>query len=765
MSIDARVSHSSHWGAFTAETRGGRVVGVHPFARDPDPTPLIAGIPGAVHAPSRIDRPYVRRGWLRGDRAGGTLRGAEPFVPVDWDTATRLVAGEIARVRDAHGPGAILGGSYGWSSAGRFHHARTQLHRLLAASGGFTAQVNSYSYAAGQALLPHVIGGTESLIGPVVDWRAIAANARLMVCFGGAPLRNGQVSSGGTGAHEMAGWLRHAVQSGVRLVNVSPLRQDLPGAAWLPIRPGTDAALMLAMAHVLIEEGRVDQDFLLRCTTGFDRLRAYVREQGATPAWAAPITGLDPARIVRLARDCAAVPTMLTAAWSLQRAEFGEQPYWMLIALAAMLGGIGRPGTGFGFGHGSIGGMGAPRPAVPSVGMSPLPNPCDSVIPVARVTEALERPGREYDFNGKRRRYPDLRLIHWAGGNPFHHHQDINRLQRAWARAETIVVHEPWWTATARHADIVLPATTTLERDDIGSGGRDRFVIAMKRAIPPVGQARDDFAILSDIADALGGGVRARFDEGRDVPAWLRFMYDRARTAAAARGVAMPDFDAFWAEGFVELPMPERDAVPFEAFARDPAAHPLATPSGRIELFSETVDGFGYDDCPGHPVWRAPTEYLGAPLAVRYPIHLLTVQPATRLHGQLDQAGESLASKVRGREPILLHAEDAAARGIAEGDVVRAFNGRGACLAGARLTRDLLRGVAVLATGAWYDSETPGEPGALCVHGNPNVLTQDVGTSRLGQGPSAQSCLVEVERWTAPLPPVRAHAPPAIEAP
>ncbi len=149
-------------------------------------------------------------------------------------------------------------------------------------------------------------------------------------------------------------------------------------------------------------------------------------------------------------------------------------------------------------------------------------------------------------------------------------------------------------------------------------------------------------------------------------------------------------------------------------------------------------------------------------LAARFPLHLLSVQPETRLHWQLDQGRVAAASKIDGREPITLHADDAAARGIAAGDIVRVFNDRGTCLAGVRLTRDILPGVAVLATGAWLDPLDPGAPGSLCVHGNPNVLTQDVGTSRLAQGPSAQSCLVEVERWEGPLPPITVHAPPAI---
>ena len=755
--------HVAHWGAFTALVEDGRLGAVRPFAHDPEPPPLLQSIAGAVHAPSRIDRPYVRRGWLGGDRAGGTPRGGEPFVPVAWDRAIDLVAGEIARVRAVHGPASIFGGSYGWSSAGRFHHARQQLHRMLAASGGYTGQLTNYSYATGMTLMPHIVGGNECIYGPVAAWADIARHARLMVCFGGARYGNGQVHSGGGGEHLMRPTAEHAAAAGVRLVTVSPLRGDLPGE-WLPIRPCTDTALMLALAHVLLEENLADQEFLAHYTVGFERLAAYVRGLAdgiaKSPAWAAPITGIAVEQITALARDCGRLPTMLTATWALQRAQYGEQPFWMLVALAAMLGGIGKPGQGFGFGYGSIAGMGTPRSEIPSVALPSLGNPASSFIPVARLTEMLENPGGDYDYNGRSLRYPDTRLIYWAGGNPFHHHQDLNRLLRAWARVETIVVNEPWWTPLARHADIVLPATTTLERDDIGSSGRDRFIHAMHQAIPPQHRARNDFDIFADIADALG--VRDRFTGQRDPATWLRILYERTRSAAARAGVEIADFDRFWAEGFVEIPGPREQAIPFASFRRAPAQDPLATPSGKIEIFSATIAGFGYDDCPGHPVWKEPKEYLGTPLARRFPLHLLSVQPATRLHGQMDQGAVSLEAKIAGREPLAMHPEDARRRRLSEGALVRVFNDRGACLAGLVLSEKLSPGVVMLQTGAWFDPLEPGKPGSLCVHGNPNVLTADIGTSRLGQGPSAHSCLVEVERWEEPLPPVKVHVPPPI---
>src|SRR5579862_9851029 len=127
------VRNHSHWGAFLAEVEDGRVIGVRPFERDADPSPLINAIPAAVHSETRIAQPMVRQGWLAGGPGNGKGRGHEPFVPVSWDKALDLVASELARVKRDHGPAAILGGSQGWGSAGIFHEARAQLRRFLSA--------------------------------------------------------------------------------------------------------------------------------------------------------------------------------------------------------------------------------------------------------------------------------------------------------------------------------------------------------------------------------------------------------------------------------------------------------------------------------------------------------------------------------------------------------------------------------------------------------------------------------------------------------
>jgi biotin/methionine sulfoxide reductase len=573
----------------------------------------------------------------------------------------------------------------------------------------------------------------------------------------------------------------------MEIVNISPLADDVDrglGPMWLPLRPGSDVAVMLALAYVLVDEGRADLEFCRRYCVGADRLIAYITGAtdgvAKTPAWASALSAIPAATLVTLARRMSETRTMVTTSWSLQRAEYGEQPVWMSIALAALLGQIGLPGGGFGNGYASLGdiGGGATRVAVPA-----LPGGgkgSTSWIPVARVADMLLDPGGTYDFDGERRVYPDIRLVYWTGGNPFHHHQDLGRLRQAFRRPETIVVNEPYWTAMARHADVVLPATITLERNDIAAGRADEYVIAMQQALEPYGEARDDFAIFSGLAARLG--LEPAFSEGRDEHAWLRWIYERLSKRLADVGEPAPSFEEFWSAGQLRLPMEPEGRVFLADFRDDPDANPLRTPSGRIELFSDVIDAFGYDDCPPHPTWLEPLEWSLGARAATFPLLLVANNPATRLHSQLDPGGTSQAAKVAGREPIRMHPDDAASRGISAGDVVRVWNDRGACLAGAVLTEAVMAGVVQLSTGAWYDPDDPSAERPLCVHGNPNVLTADKGTSRLAQGCTGQHVLVDVERFggpagpeghqqgpagpeghqQGPAPPVRAHRPPTI---
>ena len=436
----------------------------------------------------------------------------------------------------------------------------------------------------------------------------------------------------------------------------------------------------------------------------------------------------------------------------------------MAVVLAAMLGHIGLPGGGVGFGYAAENKVGHKAFNVRLGSFPGLPHKIDSFIPVARVADMLLGSGESYDYNGEKREYPDIRLVYWAGGNPFHHHQDLNRLHRAWQEPETIISNEIWWNSTARHADIVLPVTSPLERNDIGGASDDGSVLAMPKAVEPPLHAKNDHEVFVSLAEKMG--VLDDFNDGLDETAWLERIYRQTQDRAAEQGIVMPDFATFWEEGSFRFPdLAEPEFVMLADFRQDPVANPLHTPSGKIEIFSEVIDGFNYDDCPGHAAWLEPVEWLGDEKSSSYPLHLISNQPATRLHSQLDNGALSRAAKINGREPVRISPSDAQARQIEDGDVVRISNERGAILAGASICPDIREGVIQISTGAWWDPVfDDGEP-FLCRHGNVNALTLDKGTSSLAQGPSALSCLVEMEKFAGELPELTVFRAPPVSTP
>lgn len=772
-SITRLIPTVTHWGAYRAEVKDGAVTSMHGFAADPDPSPSGRSMPGALSDAVRIAQPMIRQGWLKhGARRDGNARGSEPFVAVPWDEALDIAAAELSRVKQIHGNASIFAGSYGWASAGRFHHAQGQLRRFLNLFGGHAFSVNTYSAGAAEVIVPHVMGDFWGLTNQMSTWDVIADHTQLIVAFGGLALKNSQVHGGGFGKHVAREAQQRLAARGVKVVSVSAMRDDAADflkAQWIAPRPNTDVALMLGLAHTLVTDGLADEAFLNSHCVGWEKFRPYlIGQSDGVPKdadWASRITGVPPEMIRQLAHDMAARRILITISWSLQRADHGEQTYWMAITLAAMLGQIGLPGGGIGFGYGAANGIGAGGSRIHPPSLTVPANPVKAFIPVARITDMLENPGAVFDYNGQRLTYPDARIVYWCGGNPFHHHQNLGRLVRAWQRPETVIVHEAWWNANARHADIVLPVTTTLERNDITGALQDTYALAMHKAVEPFGQARSDHDIFAVLAARLG--LAEAFTDGRDEMGWIGLLYQRWQECAEKVGVTMPGFDAFWQQGYVEFPERGAGQVFLADFRKDPVAHKLATPSGKIEIFSERIAGFGYYDCPGHATWFEPAEWLGATRAKQYPLHLISNQPRTRLHSQYDNGAHAQASKVQGREPVWIHPIDASARKITSGDVVRLLNDRGSCLAGAVITDQVRPGVLQLATGAWFDpaaasAATRGNELPFCVHGNANVLTRDAGTSKLAQGSSAQTCLVEIERWAGEVPAVSVFAPPTI---
>ena len=758
---------STHWGTYRAKVKNGKVQELIGWEYDKDPSPIGPGILDIQDGPTRIDAPMVRKSWLeQGPGSRNDLRGIDPFIEVSWKKAEQLVADELTRVKNTYGNASIFGGSYGWASAGRFHHAQSQLHRFLNCIGGYTRSKFTYSFAAAEAMVPHILGSYRAYLDTCTSWDLINKNTELFVCFGGIPIKNGQISQGGTGKHYQRENLVEAANSGIEFINISPLKSDLIDEVkgeWITARPNTDTALMLGLAHTLHVEGLSDKQFLENYTQGFEKFLPYLLgtndgfEKNAD--WAASICNIPSPKIRELAQKISSKRTMISVSWSLTRQDHGEQPFWMAIMLASMVGQIGLPGGGFGFGYSATNYIGGQFKVLPGAAFPQADNEIENFIPVARISDLLLGPGEKFDFDGKTYVYPDTKIVYWAGGNPFHHHQDLNRLIKAWEKPDTIISNEWCWNTLAKRSDIVLPCTTPLERGDIMMTPRDPYVVSMSKLVEPHGKAKNDYEIFSGIARQMG--VEEKFTEGRNQEEWQKWIYKQTFERAAAANIKIPSYEKFREEKWFKIDDPSEPTLMLKDFREDPIKYPLDTQSGKIEIFSQTVSDFKYDDCPGHPVWIEPCEWLGQKNK-KFPLHLISNQPKNKLHSQMDHGNYSKSFKIEDREPVEINPNDAKSRGLKNGDIVKLFNDRGSCLAGVIVDEKVMPGVVQISTGAWYDPENPEKPNSMCKHGNPNVLTRDKGTSKLGQGPIAHSCLIEMEKYKDKPPKVTAHEPPII---
>jgi biotin/methionine sulfoxide reductase len=577
-------------------------------------------------------------------------------------------------------------------------------------------------------------------------WNTLEKECDLILMFGGMPLKNSQVSAGGVGKHTTEKELRKCVNAGTKFINISPNASDAAkflNAKQISIIPNTDTALMLSLAYILITSNNYDQKFIEEYTNGFNEFKSYVlgekNNKPCTPEWASSITSIPVETIKWLAKEISAKKTMVSISWSLQRASAGEQPLWMGITLASMLGHIGTEGGGIGFGYSSVNSTGDVFKKIPWKSLPQGNNKIRDFIPVARITDMLEKPNELFQYDGRKLKYPNIKLIYWAGGNPFHHHQDLNRLVKAWQKPKTIIVNEIWWNAQARHADIIFPANTALERNDIMLNPRDPTIIANKKTISSVGESKSDYEIFSSLANKLG--FENLFTENKSELDWLKYLWNESIKVSEEMNLKLPEFNKFWEEGFFEIPIEKTKKIMFKNFRDNPVKNPLNTPSGKIEITSNIIKNYNLKDCKGHPTWIEPYEWLGN--KDNFPLHLISNQPEYRLHGQLDNADYSLKNKIKDREPVLINSADAKERNIENNDIVLIFNKRGRVFAGARLSDEVSKGVLVLSTGAWFD---PNYEINADLHGNPNVLTKDIGTSLLSQGPTSHTCLVEIRK-------------------
>ncbi|OUX43616.1 aspartyl/glutamyl-tRNA(Asn/Gln) amidotransferase subunit C [bacterium TMED277] len=764
MKIKRHKYTSSHWGTYVAKSKGNNKISLSPFEKDKDPSIIGYGIEEILDDGNRITKPMIRKGWLDTKNCKPIgFRGNDEFVQVSWDEAFKIVSGEIQRVINKYGNKSLYAGSYGWASAGRFHHAQSHLKRFLNFTGGFTYSKNTYSFAAAEVLVPHVLGDFYNYLPETTSWDSIKKNSSLVVAFGGIPLKNGQINAGGLGSHEQREGIENASLLGVDFINISPIKSDLHlnKGEWIKINPNSDVALILALAFHLDEMQMVNQSFLDKYTVGYDKFIDYVRGKvDGIPKdanWACKITKISRKKILNLVNKIGkAKRTMISVSWSLTRQDHGEQPFWAAITLASMLGQIGLPGGGVGFGYSAVNSIGNNFTNIRGVSFPQGKNKSGSFIPVARITDMLEKPNETFNYNGATFTYPDIKLIYWAGGNPFHHHQDLNRMIKAWQKPDTIICNEWSWNALAKHSDIILPCTTSLERNDIMLSPRDPYVVYMEKIIDPIGESKSDFEIFCGLAKELG--FLKKYSENRSEIEWIKWIYDGSRERQNDPSV-FPTFDKFVEKGWFKVPNPKTPKLFLGNFIKNPDKYPLKTPSGKIEIFSEKIDSFNYSDCRGHAKWYEPIEY--ANIANQFKLHLLSNQPKFKLHSQLDNGSVSQKEKIMGRSIIEINKNDAQSRNITDKMPVRVYNSRGSCLAIAKISSNIMEGVTNIPTGAWLNPDT--DKALSCIHGNPNVLTLDKGTSQLAQGPIAHTCLVEIEPFLEELPELTAYKPPIID--
>ncbi|WP_070963132.1 trimethylamine-N-oxide reductase TorA [Vibrio sonorensis] len=772
----------SHWGAFRAHVYAGKVQEIKPLESDTHPTDMINGVKGIIYSPSRVRYPMVRLDWLKKHKYSAETRGNNRFIRVTWDEALDLFYRELERVQKDYGPWALHAGQTGWRQTGQFHSCTSHMQRAVGMHGNFITKVGDYSTGAGQTILPYVLGSTE-VYAQGTSWSEILKHSDNIILWANDPVKNLQVGWN-CETHQSFPYLeqlKEKVAKGeINVLSVDPVKnktQRYLGNDHLYINPQTDVAFMLAVAHVLYNEKLHDEKFIETYCLGFDDFIQYVQGETKdkiekTPEWAEEICGVSADEIRAFARMLVNGRTQILFGWCIQRQEHGEQPYWMGAVIAAMVGQIGLPGGGVSYGH-HYSGIGVPSTGFAAPGGFPRNldqgskpkwdnidyNGYSKTIPVARWIDCLLEPGKEIRYNGSKVKLPPYKMMVISGNNPWHHHQDRNRMKRAFRELQTVVTIEFAWTATCRFSDIVLPACTQWERNDIDVYGSysGKGLIAMHRLVDPLFQSKTDFDICRELTRRFGR--HEEYSRGMDEMEWVRSLYDDCKAANAGK-FDMPEFDEFWEKGVLDFGE-GKPWVRHADFREDPEINALGTPSGFIEITSRKIGRYGYEHCQEHPMWFEKTERCnGGPGSDKHPFWLQSCHPDKRLHSQMCESEEFRATySVQGREPIYINPKDAKAKGIKDGDLVRVYNDRGQLLAGAVLTDSYPQGVVRIEEGAWYGPLNE-KDGAICTYGDPNTLTLDIGSSELAQATSANTCLVNFEKFKGKVPPVTSFGGP-----
>ncbi len=678
-----------------------------------------------VYAPDRLRSPLKRVG----------ERGAGTFEPISWDEALDTVAKALVRIKQTYGQSSILL-MYSAGDMGRLNTGDLFAKVFTRATGGYTAHWGWHSNGGGQYASLATYGTVLS-----ANTRDDLLNSRLILLWGWNPTDS---------VHDTntSWYLAQAREAGIKIVAVDP-RYSASAATfaqqWIPIRPGTDAAMLIAMAYVIMDNNLQDQGFLDRCTVGVDQFKDYVlgKEDGIpkTPAWAESITGVPAAVTVALARDYAASkPAALVAGIAPGRTAYGEQFHRAAMTLAAMTGNIGVHG-------GNAAGTVWSGPSNqnfaklgPTVGqrMKGGGNPLDVATPRQDSLPASDRfwkgwtsVGRINRFyvadailKGKAGGYPvDLKLLYIVNQNCLNQLSNTNKIARALRELEFIVVHDQFMTPTAKFADIVLPSTMFLERIDVTAGGATPFYGYMNKVVEPPDGLMSHFQIAVELARRLGVPDYGEKTEDE----WLREI--------VADSTRIPSYDTFKKQGAYKIRLPG-PAISFEKQVSDPPNNPFPTPSGKIEIYSKQLADMKNPMLPPVPKYIETWESRNDPLAAKYPLQLITTHCKRRAHSQFENIPWLREIET---QAITMNSADACARDIRDGDKVRIFNDRGEMVIPAIVSERIMPGVVDIPQGAWYDPDEKGVDRGGCV----NVLSRDMVSP--GEAFPSNTCLVQVE--------------------
>ena len=671
-----------------------------------------------VYDPSRLKYPMKRVG----------ERGEGRFERISWDEALDTVAGELKRVRDMYGPEAILS----ISSGGDVSYLNTMVTgpHFFAKLGGCTVPWGSPSYEGAYFGALATLGDFAHC----ANTRDDLLNSKLIVMWGWNPA----VSVAGTNT----GWyVAQAKEAGARIIAVDPRFTDSVAVfadQWVPILPGTDTAMLVAMAHVILRDGLQDKFFLDRFTVGFDSFVEYVMGQDdgqpKTPQWAEPITGVPAPTIEALAREYATTkPAALVPGMAPGRTAYGEQFHRASITLAAMTGNTGNHG---GFPAVTPGGFSAPVHAYRFTIRPPRggANPADGKPPLRRVVLHGDRTTPRSDWphgslaadallRGKSGGYPaDYKLVYLFNANFVNQYPNSSKIAQALMKPEFVVAHEVYLNATARYADILLPASVSMERNDIIAGGATPMYGYMNKVVDPPGEAKSHWQIFNELATRVG--IASLFDKTEEE--MLQQMVKESPE--------IEDFEALKRQASVKV----KQAEPHVAFRRqieDPENNPFRTPSGKIEIYSQQIADANDPLCPPIPTYIEPWEGSRDPLIERYPLRLITTHERRRAHSQLERVPWLLELS---EHAIFINSADARARGIKDGDKVKVFNDRGQMVVLARVTERIMPTVVDLGQGAWYAPDSEGVDLGGCA----NTLTKDAPSP--GGAYPYNTCVVDV---------------------